>query len=226
MTTGRLAALAITLTAAIGGGTTAAAATPPLPHAAPDVQALTTNIRGWMGRQGYPTRPGAVRVTPQVHTDPACGCPQAGHGAWGYATPAGTVIDRHVHTALRRGGWRTAPESVQLLIHEELHRASGLAWWHRMTTDEQAVEEGVVQAVSHDLAIRYLAWRTGGRWGYPVGRYRREVQAIRVASMRATGGPWTAPAAHRWRRTLLYQDRAGRARMLAAVPHPVTPGQT
>jgi hypothetical protein len=106
----------------------------------------------------------------------------------------------------RRDGYGTGAT----LIHEMLHSDRDL--------ERTDLAEGIVEAVAKDL---YLPWaRAMGleRWHwFPAeSPYFDELVAVRKASARATGKPWTSRAARLWRRDLWRADAATRVAVYEA----------
>jgi hypothetical protein len=94
------------------------------------------------------------------------------------------------------------------VIHELLHG--------RSPGTERALEEGIAEALAHDL---YPAWAKafGVRYaGAPTVVAMHEVDAVRKASALATGKPWKSRDARLWRRDLWRADAATREQVYAA----------
>ncbi|MEW6582754.1 MAG: hypothetical protein AB1416_08340 [Actinomycetota bacterium] len=114
--------------------------------------------------------------------------------------------------------WRRGRHGLALL-HELVHTASPMV--HRdfaaATEAEQAMEEGVAEAVAWDL---WPAWehRFGPDDSAVVGRYLDQREWVLRVSAAATRGASDSWRARRWRWRLVSGDRAS---MLTALPPPL-----
>lgn len=115
-------------------------------------------------------------------------------------------------------------EMFALVLHETLHRTVPADKWSTMTPAQRSVEEGVVDAVTHDLAPWAAARIFRAELEQPPRRSYFQCRAlIRKASGRATSGErgWREPDARRWRRgflTLTPQQRETTLERLGLVP--------
>lgn len=97
-----------------------------------------------------------------------------------------------------------------VVLHEVLHQigmANGLEGGAQMP-----LEEGLAEAVSHDLRPAWLRAVRGRDAAVPLA-YRTEVAQVRQMSARATRRPWTSAAARAWRSTIIATPPAERPAM-------------
>lgn len=97
-------------------------------------------------------------------------------------------------------------EMLALVLHETLHRtvSQGPSKWHTMTPAQRSIEEGVVDAVAHDLSPWLAARMFRAQFEEtPRRSYLQCRGTVRKASAAATSGKWTSHAARRWRRGFL-----------------------
>lgn len=109
------------------------------------------------------------------------------------ALPPDTLgVKRDVVGPLRKGG------AGEILVHELIHLSG-------------TEDEGITQAVTLDLLPAWQArFPLRGRVVFVagvMGVYVGEVRAVRQASARACGCPWTSRAARLWRRSLVTGSR-------------------
>lgn len=125
----------------------------------------------------------------------------------GMATP-GTVWFSSADAATFARPARTWPaDRPMVVLHEVLHQVAmrqGLE-----DGPDMATEEGVVEAVTHDLRPVWLKRVRGQAVPVPVA-YPQWVATVRRASARATSAPWTSPAARAWRARVLATPPAQR----------------
>lgn len=117
-------------------------------------------------------------------------------------------------------GLGVRPE-VQVLVHEFLHRIQGVAEYTSSFEGDpewaagHMAEEGVVEAVAHDVMPSIRRARLGFATSDDAGLYYKDqVVEVRRLSARATGKPWTSYQARVWRRNLLLADFATRTAMM------------
>lgn len=140
----------------------------------------------------------SARVAP-IATPTACMSSDIPAGS-GMATPGVVWLPTADAAMLARPPRQWSPDRLTALLHEVLHQVGmerGLEEGGHMS-----VEEGAVEAVTHDL--RPALMRRIGRPDAQVAvAYHRWVASVRTASARATGSSWTSSRARAWRATLL-----------------------
>jgi hypothetical protein len=116
------------------------------------------------------------------------------------------VIRELARMGRTRGDWWLAPGVAALVVHEQLHVPG---------RDRARLDEGVVEALAIDLAPAWARQVAGIRLPYlPAPGYAAEVNVVRKASARATGGSWRSRAARHWRLDLWRLDSDERDRLV------------
>ena len=178
-------------------------------------QRTAVEVAGWLQRQGFPIKPDPMWVTDSIPNDwyPGEGRVEAA------ATSRGPLLIRDVTVG------PDAKYTVSMvLIHEYLHSLRDPAGYARLSYQERSIEEGVVTAVTEDLAPRFwcAVWRECGPNGVMVfgessGLYARWAAMVRGVSGRAVGARWSSRAARAWRYRLVRAGRVERAAMWMGV---------
>lgn len=188
------------------------------------VQALQVMVIRHLRRNGY-----RLRVVPVICASPAR-WRQLFPPRWYPTRPDGTATDHAVIVTaetceLGRDNWPPLGSVVELLTHENLHRLSDTGGAFAETTDAgRWWSEGAVQAATDDLVPRLLRrlwpWALYAGGGEPFGgdphdaTHARKATAVRAVSAAATGGPWWATAARRWRARFVRASIPGRLSMI------------
>lgn len=107
-------------------------------------------------------------------------------------------------------------ESARIVLHELLHQLRPDSFWDEASHADILTEEGVVEAVTHDLLGDYARQMFGHRiWQYDGTAYPVQVQRVRTLSVLAVGrGNWTSRAAEGWRARLLRAERTERVQLV------------
>jgi len=149
------------------------------------------------------------RHVAQIPDIQVCLAPEVSRGS-GQAMP-GTVWlaedDRAIYAA-PAAIW-PADRNVALL-HEMLHQ---VALGQGLQAEQLPDEEGLVEAVTHDLRPRWLRMQTGRDQRVTIA-YRSHVTAVRRASAQATEARWTSSVARAWRIRTLATPPGARPGML------------
>jgi hypothetical protein len=112
-----------------------------------------------------------------------------------------------------------AVEAGVLLLHEALHQVFIVPYYNtpEWTEEQAALEEGLVEAMTYDLAKNYLRFMFGERvarlfdpTSAMASVYKDRLVEVRRRSSRATGKPWHSPEAFEWRAGLLRKPPAER----------------
>jgi hypothetical protein len=125
----------------------------------------------------------------------------------GMATPGTVWFAASDATVFSRPTRSWPADRHAAVLHEVLHQVSmarGLDG-----DGDMAVEEGAVEAVTHDLRPTWLK-RMIGRDASVAVAYPGFVATVRRKSATATGSPWKSTAAARWRAQLLATPPANR----------------
>jgi hypothetical protein len=140
----------------------------------------------------------SARVAP-IALPTACMSPEVPAGS-GMATPGVVWLPAADAAMFARPARQWSPDRLTALLHEVLHQVGmerGLEEGGHMS-----VEEGAVEAVTHDLRPGWLARITGRDVAVPVA-YPQWVASVRRASAVATKRPWKSAAARQWRARLV-----------------------
>ncbi|MBL6633187.1 MAG: hypothetical protein ISP32_02195 [Thermoleophilia bacterium] len=140
----------------------------------------------------------SARVAP-IATPTACMSSDIPAGS-GMATPGVVWLPAADAAMLARPPRQWSPDRLTALLHEVLHQVGmerGLEEGGHMS-----VEEGAVEAVTHDLRPAWLK-RIMGRNRAVAVAYPQWVASVRRASAVATQRPWKSSAARAWRARLV-----------------------
>lgn len=140
----------------------------------------------------------SARVAP-IAVPSVCLSPEVPAGS-GMAMPGAVWMSAADQAIFSRPQAQWPPDRLVSVLHEVLHQVG----MDRGLEDggEMHIEEGVVEAVTHDLRPAWLARTTGRDLAVPVA-YPQWVASVRRASARATGRPWKSAAARHWRARLV-----------------------
>jgi hypothetical protein len=134
------------------------------------------------------------RVAP-IPTPRACLTDEVAPGS-GMATPGVVWFSAADDTVFRQSARRWPADRPVVVLHEVLHQ---VAMANGLEGDvDMAAEEGLVEAVTHDLKRQWLR-RVRGRDGRVAIAYRGWVTSVRRASAAATASRWTSRDARVWR---------------------------
>ncbi len=140
----------------------------------------------------------SARVAP-IAVPTACLSAEVPAGS-GMATPGVVWLPAADAAMFARPARQWSADRLTALLHEVLHQVG----MDRGLEDggQMAIEEGAVEAVTHDLRPAWLK-RTRGRDAAVPVAYPQWVATVRRASTVATTRPWKSAAARKWRALLV-----------------------
>ena len=141
-----------------------------------------------------------------IPTPRACLTDEVPRGS-GMATPGVVWFSAADQTVFAQPARRWPADRPVVVLHEVLHQ---VAMVNGLEADvDMSAEEGLVEAVTHDLKRQWLR-QVRGRDGRVAIAYRGWVTSVRRASAAATGTRWTSRDARIWRARMVGTPPASR----------------